>query len=434
MPTSFGGPREDGISKSAGTRELETNRSGNAALKSCLVHVHSPCCPLQINSFTLKSCQTPCDFHRTKSLPPRRTFGFWTHTLLARAGSRALGAMSRISCISTNPHPHQLHKAKHRGSTDGTLQDLLGAVDFAPKSKKNAWQRAADRVIMGNRLLHTDFNKARRTGAIGIEDKPGVYRVAVSHAMGVKNLLLKKMIAVKSGTEFVISHSSMEQHTLEWMDPVVDPNGTELDPGLLNLYHYPQVSTGFAPPLELTGAMLDALEWLVMRVAEEPQRVFWRRDASGAQPILALSIANTPAALKLVNKLFAAWPRLLTQTHDRGPFTGESCLHVLAVNRREHELVDAIECAQKRLSEKPYKKLMDVRATGSFFRSYPMITYGQTVTSFAAACGLRRVVALIDMHDAKHGQKIKGVRSELARLTSKSDIFLQSGVAEGYLL
>ena len=62
---------------------------------------------------------------------------------------------------------------------------------------------------------------------------------------------------------------------------------------------------------------------MIKLAAKEPQRVFWRRDASGGCAIHALLIANTPVAMSLVAELAFSWPALLTQPHGPGPFAGE---------------------------------------------------------------------------------------------------------------
>ena len=53
----------------------------------------------------------------------------------------------------------------------------------------------------------------------------------------------------------------------------------------------------------------QVLKWLVLTVAEEPQRVFYRIDVSGAHPIHALLLANSPPALDLSIDLFRCGAR-----------------------------------------------------------------------------------------------------------------------------
>ena len=77
------------------------------------------------------------------------------------------------------------------------------------------------------------------------------------------------------------------------------------------------------PPEPVTGDQLEVLRWLVLRIAAEPQRIFWRRDSSGGYPIHALLIANNAAAMELSRDVHLQGPLILLQNHGPGPFVEE---------------------------------------------------------------------------------------------------------------
>ena len=120
-------------------------------------------------------------------------------------------------------------------------------------------------------------------------------------------------------------------------------------------------SDGSTNYVELVGSELTALEWLVLATAEEPQRVFYRQDSSGGHPAHALLISNTPAAIKLVLRIFERWPRLMTLTHGRGPFQAENSFHILAANRRENDLIRALGIARLRLTDNQYATVLNTQ-------------------------------------------------------------------------
>ena len=52
---------------------------------------------------------------------------------------------------------------------------------------------------------------------------------------------------------------------------------------------------------------------------------------------------------------------------------GESALHVLAVNRRERELLALIRLAERHLPSKDARELYNSLCTGLFFKAPPMV-------------------------------------------------------------
>lgn len=144
-----------------------------------------------------------------------------------------------------------------------------------------------------------------------------------------RNRLLVKLVAKKLGNEYFIGHSTIGQHSLQWFQPIVDPSGTIIPQGSINLYQYPMVSLNGQLPVEVAGKMLHAIRWLVHKVAEEPNRVFYRRDASGALPLHALAISNTPSALVLIREICSLWPRMIPLVHGPGLYEGEHLFHIL---------------------------------------------------------------------------------------------------------
>lgn len=77
--------------------------------------------------------------------------------------------------------------------------------------------------------------------------------------------------------------------------------------------------------------------------------VLTSEDGRGAQIVHALLVNNAPPAVALALQLIALRPELLVAAHGEGPFEGESCVHVLAVNSREDELLRLLRLAAQRL-------------------------------------------------------------------------------------
>jgi len=275
-----------------------------------------------------------------------------------------------------------------------------------------------------------------RDDVIAKEDPPGDYPFRIRRRP-FKHVLASAMVATVPGEEYELSHSSIGQHKLTWRRPIKDPDGTVLPPGSLTPYIYPmchldiygdhsaeeelekgddpkgspknrKFSDVQLPPEHVrpNEKQQKALKWLLLRVLADPQRVFYRRDASGAYFIHGLLIANTVSALDVVMACYAAAPRLLLQFHGPGPFTGEHGLHVLTVNRKEEELMEALVLAKKHLTHSQYHELLSMQTVGGFFRGKLTTFYGGSVLNFIAAFGLKRVlkqVVLSEVHEPAPG-------------------------------
>jgi hypothetical protein len=131
----------------------------------------------------------------------------------------------------------------------------------------------------------------------------------------------------------------------------------------------------------------------------------------GAFPIHALIVCNTPAALELSMEVFEVAPKMLTRVHDptKGPFGGESSLHILTVNCHEDLLVRMVQMAEERLSRAELSRLFKSQASGPFFTGPPMCFYGSSILSYACAFNMQKavhailktdVVSLNDRHEA----------------------------------
>ena len=162
-----------------------------------------------------------------------------------------------------------------------------------------------------------------------------------------------------------------------------------MPPGECNLYGFPRCTFGKRKGVLPDDSQLVVLFRLLKRCALPSRRIFFRRDPSGACPIHALLIANNPEALSLCLQMYAHVPSLLMQTHGPGLFAGESGLHVLAANRREPELCEALELADELLTTPQFVELLCVQCRGDFFRAPPSLFYGATLLGYAASFNLK---------------------------------------------
>ena len=184
---------------------------------------------------------------------------------------------------------------------DKVMVSMLGAK----RDPQTLWRKAHRRIILANRTACAEFNKKVRDGLIAKEDAPGIYQVRVRRK-ALKNAVLAAVVATKTGEEFEVTHTSLGQHTLMWKEAITAPDGTVLPPGLLNPYIYPLMhfgkeaverasakpkendednNTKVQLPPELvkpTEKQIRAIKWLLLRLSDDPQRVFYRRDTSGA--------------------------------------------------------------------------------------------------------------------------------------------------------
>ena len=137
---------------------------------------------------------------------------------------------------------------------------------------------------------------------------------------------------------------------------------------------------------------IAAMHEMVLAVAKRVPSAHSVPDATGASPIHALCISNHEASLALMFAIIAGNPRILTSVHSSdGPYTGESCLHILIVNRRESALIDLLSLASQKLSRDELCSLLRSQARGKFFEAVPMRRFGGTRlrTPARSACAER---------------------------------------------
>ncbi|KAL1507839.1 hypothetical protein AB1Y20_007447 [Prymnesium parvum] len=297
--------------------------------------------------------------------------------------------------------PRGIMKSALRRCSYGTKRNTLHAPPQAePVPSRSYWRSAQDKIVPRRRDDMAQFNRALRRCWIWRRDIPGEYSITLYRAPRIQhNRLLLKIVAAKMGTVYHITHSTRGQHTLAWTTPVTDPDGTVLPAGFVNLYQYPMVSFDGHLPVQVSGEKLLAIRWLIHMAAAEPQRTFYRRDASGAMPLHALAISNTPEALSLICELISLWPRMIPLVHGAGLYLGEHLFHILAVNRREDELCRMLHIAHLRLGRAQWLQLLSRTPTGIFFLGYPMSFYGSTLVGFCAAFGLKHAIHKIIMYD-----------------------------------
>ena len=133
------------------------------------------------------------------------------------------------------------------------------------------------------------------------------------------------------------------------------------------------------------GRQLDTLKALFVCIATDTSCDFVETpDVVGAFPIHALLVANTDASIALVELMIRIAPtRLITQTHTDHRagfplFTGESSLHVCAVNCREELLCTLIDIMMESVERKEALLLLRSQCEGVFFLEAPMCTYMHT--------------------------------------------------------
>ena len=192
------------------------------------------------------------------------------------------------------------------------------------------------------------------------------------------------------------------QHTLSWSVPFAskDTPAEQVPAGSCNLYLFPALASGTSEPL--SAPQLHALRALFVAMLSEPSPLWQEPDMVGAYPIHALGVANTAEALALLEAVYEENPRLLMQVHTKHRagfplFTGESGLHVLAVNNREDMLCRMIELCVSKLTNDEVCTLFRSQAAGVFFNEMPMRFYGGTPLAYACVRGhCKAVKAYLD--------------------------------------
>ncbi len=219
-----------------------------------------------------------------------------------------------------------------------------------------------------------------------------------------------KTLMLPDGSEAQYHWHLGGQHTLMWSKPLrltQNKITTVVAPGSCCLYAYPFV-THPQPQPATTPAQLQVVATVIKTLVNES--LFNEPDASGATPVLALGVANSPEALELLVDLYKLRPNLLVQSHLPGPFVGENAFHVMAVNRQEDTLCTMIQLAHDHLSRPELELCFWAQASGAFFLSEPMASYGGTPLSFAATFCLRRAIALLLSLSLRSKQdKMKGI-------------------------
>ena len=105
-------------------------------------------------------------------------------------------------------------------------------------------------------------------------------------------------------------------------------------------------------------------------------------------------------------------PSLMAQVHASGFFTGESILHIAAVNKREDFLVKIVEMAHERLPRSDLEGLLRSQAEGSFFHKAPMLYYGGSALSYACIFEMRHgVLALLSTGAVTLNSRAAGCQS-----------------------
>lgn len=186
------------------------------------------------------------------------------------------------------------------------------------------------------------------------------------------------------------------QLSLTWMDEI-RADGTSIPPGRCNLYTYPFVTT-LAGRETFVPESLTPLKRVVLASLADPQCSYFEvADEVGAYFIHCLLVANTPEALELAWELLKAKPSLLCVVHTDhrkgfALFTGESCLHIVAANRREKLLLRLVDLAEAELPASAFGELLRTQARGSFFNEMPMRFYGGTALAYSCVFSLRDAV------------------------------------------
>ena len=238
-----------------------------------------------------------------------------------------------------------------------------------------------------------------------------------SRKSSVEGTATHHTISLPGSNNFAFSWDAATQHTLSWPEPLrvaLDPESpimTVVGAGSVNLYTMPTVnSTVGGIPYELTPGQLQAVYQLILTIAthSSTRHLFDAPDSSGATPVLAIAVANTPGALELTLSLYAARPDLITQCHKPGHFVGENALHIFATNRQEDVLCEVVRLAHEHLNRRDLHLAFNSQAVGAFFSDEPMVRYGGTPIAYVCTFALRRALALM-LSFSKQSRKMRGV-------------------------
>ena len=192
-----------------------------------------------------------------------------------------------------------------------------------------------------------------------------------------------------------------------------------LPAGSCNLYAFPLVKTSREPRgSHPTAAGLRTLKKIVLALYSQTGCLDCE-DQVGAQPVHALAVCNVPEAISLVVDLYRLRPQLMSRVHTSTRtgmplFLGESVLHILAVNKREAELVQVVGLATRTLPLPDARALFGSVAAGVFFAQRPMLLFGGTALSYAVAFELAGAVhallstGLVSLNDRSQACPLSG--------------------------
>jgi hypothetical protein len=219
---------------------------------------------------------------------------------------------------------------------------------------------------------------------------------------------LRALVSGQQSSTVRVRLDRTQQHTVAWAETLclVDSDTNRLDqqtavpPGESTLSRLPQyVQRGTGVVASLSAAQVTTLENLLAALVESTDSDWCDvPDATGARPIHSLVACDSDSALGMAWRLLQQRPSLLAQLHAADdldgspPCLGESCLHILCVNRREDLLLDAIALGEAQLPADAFAALLRAQACGAFFETGPMRFYGGTALAYACCFRLQRAV------------------------------------------
>lgn len=195
------------------------------------------------------------------------------------------------------------------------------------------------------------------------------------------------------------------QHTISWSESLCAPSGAadQLPAGECNLYRFPTVSLANGEgEVDAQGVRLAILREIITGLclaggpsSDATSDAALVPDASGAYLMHGLLIANSDEAVGLALGLLERRSELISQAHAPGHFAGENILHVLAVNQRQADVRRLLGTALQCCEDVALESLLTSQATGAFFRSEPMRSYGGSPFAYACAFRATHVVTAI---------------------------------------
>lgn len=237
-----------------------------------------------------------------------------------------------------------------------------------------------------------------------------LFKKKKSKPMEMKKFAVEVPLEGLQPSTLLVSFDIDAPHTLSWEEDVHQPDSSKatidvidghvvpvLPKGSCCLYVFPKVTTEWDP----TGsnASEDGVRVLrqILSCLASKTNAFQVPDPVGAFPIHALVVCNSPQSLQVSMSLYREHPQWLMQVHAAaGPFSGESALHILAVNKCEELFVELVELAKQQLDSEDTKQLVLGHTEGAFFDGMPMRLYGSTPLSYACCFDLRKaVIALL---------------------------------------